>query len=198
MRIPITLLLLAVASPTEEKGDVSEAQPQAEVWRAEHRTIDLHQHISGTTQHISRAVKIMDAVGIGIAVNLSGGTVTRPKPDEPSEFERTKAIADTLFPGRFLYYMNLDYAGLNEPDFAERAVKQIEGGHRLGAAGFKEYKRLGLFLRDAKGKLLKVDDPKLDGMWERCGELPCPCPSTSPIRRHSGRLTTRRTSAGRN
>jgi predicted TIM-barrel fold metal-dependent hydrolase len=173
MRIPITLLL-AVALPAAEKCEVSEAQRQAEVWRAEHRTIDLHQHINGTTQHISRAAKIMDAVGIGIAVNLSGGTVTRPKPGEPSELERTKAIADTLFPGRFLYYMNLDYAGWNEPDFAERAVKQIEEGHRLGAAGFKEYKRLGLFLRDAKGKLLKIDDPRLDGMWERCGELHMP------------------------
>ena len=49
---------------------------QAAQWRAEHRTIDLHQHISYTTQHLTRAVKIMDAAGLGIGVNLSGGTVT--------------------------------------------------------------------------------------------------------------------------
>jgi len=53
-------------------------------------------------------------------------------------------------------------------------VKQIEEGHRLGAAGFKEYKRLGLYLRDKEGKLLKIDDPKLDAMWKRCGELNMP------------------------
>ena len=35
-------------------------------------------------------------------------------------------------------------------DFSQRAVKQVEEGHRLGAAGVKEYKRLGLFLRDGK------------------------------------------------
>ena len=175
MRIPINLLILAVVVPAAaENSNLSESQRQARAWRAQHRTIDLHQHINGTTQHLSRAVKIMDAVGIGIAVNLSGGTVTRPRADEPSEFERTKAIADALFPGRFLYYMNLDYAGWDEPDFAGRAVKQIEEGHRLGAAGFKEYKRLGLFLRDGKGQLLKIDDPKLDAMWERCGELHMP------------------------
>ena len=150
------------------------ASSEAEAWRAEHRTIDLHQHVDGTTQHIARAVKIMDAVGIGIGVNLSGGTVTRPDPGVPSEFERNKALADQLYPGRSLLYMNLDYAGWDEPDFPERAAKQIEEGHRLGAAGLKEYKRLGLFLRDRNGKLLKVEDPKLDPVWEKCGELGMP------------------------
>ncbi|HEY5915391.1 MAG TPA: amidohydrolase family protein [Verrucomicrobiae bacterium] len=143
-------------------------------WRARHRTIDLHQHIDCTTQHLARAVRIMDAAGVGVIVNLSGGTVTRGKDDGPSEFERGKGLAETLFPGRFVTYMNLDYSGWDQPDFPEQAVKQVEEGHRLGAAGFKEYKRLGLYLRDGKGQLLKIDDPKLDPMWERCGELGMP------------------------
>src|SRR5206468_4908403 len=33
---------------------------------------------------------------------------------------------------------------------------------------------LGLYLRDGAGKLLKIDDPKLDPVWERCGELNMP------------------------
>jgi predicted TIM-barrel fold metal-dependent hydrolase len=155
----------------------SQAAPDAQFpdqWRKEHRFIDLHQHINGTTQHLARAVKIMDAVGLGIGVNLTGGTTTRGTNGGPSEFERNKALADQLYPGRFLHYMNLDYKGWDQPDFSERAVKQIEEGHRLGAAGFKEYKRLGLYLRDGAGKLLRIDDPKLDGVWKRCGELNMP------------------------
>jgi predicted TIM-barrel fold metal-dependent hydrolase len=50
----------------------------------------------------------------------------------------------------------------------------VEAGAKLGAAGFKEFKRLGLFLRDSKGKLLQIDDPKLDPMWKRLGELGMP------------------------
>jgi len=146
----------------------------AERWRAERRIIDLHQHINGTTQHLARAVKIMDAVGVGVGVNLSGGTVTPGTNGAPSEFERNKRRADTLFPGRFVHYMNLDYKGWDQPDFAERAVKQIELGHRLGAAGLKEYKRLGLYLRDGQGKPVKIDDPKLDPVWKRCGDLKMP------------------------
>src|SRR5881397_2190680 len=118
--------------------EVAGAQQQASVWRAEHRIIDLHQHIDCTTQHLARAVKIMDAVGLGVGVNLSGGYVTRTNNDAPSEFERNKQLADRLFPGRFLHYMNLDYRDWDAPEFSARAVKQIEEGHRLGAAGFKE------------------------------------------------------------
>ena len=169
----LVAMLFAIAISAAEQRP-SDAQQQTEVWRAEHRTIDLHQHINGTTQHVTRAIKIMDTVGVGIIVNLSGGTVTRPKPDQASEFERNKALADALYPGRFLQYMNLDYQGWDEADFAERAVKQIEEGHRLGAAGFKEYKRLGLTIRDRTGKAVKIDDPKLDPMWKRLGELSMP------------------------
>jgi predicted TIM-barrel fold metal-dependent hydrolase len=86
----------------------------------------------------------------------------------------TKAISDRLYPSRFLEYVNLDYADWDKPDFSARAVKQIDEGYRLGAAGFKEFKRLGLYLRDRAGKLIHVDDPKLDPVWKRCGELGMP------------------------
>ncbi len=153
---------------------VNAVRKQAEAWRSEHRTIDLHQHINYTTQHLSRAVRIMDATGVGLGVNLSGGTVTRGTNAAPSEFERNKTLADALFPGRFLHYFNLDYKGWDEPDFAERAARQVEEAHRLGAAGLKEFKRLGLYLRDGQGKLIKVDDSKLAAVWKRCGELGMP------------------------
>ena len=170
-------LIVAVSNnPCFGEDDVGLVRRQADQWRAEHRIIDLHQHINGSTQHLTRAVRIMDAVGvgIGIGVNLSGGTVTRGTNGGPSAFERNKELADRLYPNRFLQYMNLDFKGWDRADFAETAVKQIDEGHRLGAAGLKEYKRLGLSLRDGEGKLIKIDDAKLDPVWKRCGELNMP------------------------
>ncbi len=176
MRNSSMLLALVTAAVclAAGKNDLAETKRLADAWRAEHRIIDLHQHINATTQHVARAVKIMDAAGVGIGVNLSGGFVTRSKPDEPSEFERNKALMDAIAPGRFVQYMSLDYKGWDQPDFSERAAKQVEEGRRLGAAGFKEYKRLGVGLRDGQGKLIAVDDPKLDAVWKRCGELGMP------------------------
>jgi len=83
MKNGILLLALGIfpiiLSPCAHARDAVE---EASVWRAEHRIIDLHQHIDCTTQHLARTVKIMDAVGLGIGVNLSGGFV-KSRPDAP-------------------------------------------------------------------------------------------------------------------
>ncbi len=130
-------------------------------------------HIQADPEHFARAVKIMDAVGVGVGVELSGGTVTHAK-GQPSELEFTKAVADKEFPGRFVEYMNLDYSDWDAPDFARKAVAQVDEGARLGAAGLKEFKRLGLFLRDKRGALYKIDDARLDPMWHELGTLGMP------------------------
>ena len=152
---------------------IAAAAEPADTWRAEKRIIDMHVHLDGSAGGMARAAAILDRAGVGIGVNLSGGTVTH-KDGEASQFERVKALADGRHPGRFVHYMNLDFAGWDADDFSERAAKQVEEGRRLGAAGLKEYKRLGLFLRDGKKRLIKIDDPKLDAMWAKCGELGMP------------------------
>src|SRR5687768_14234137 len=167
MKPALLLLLSAVTALADTR--LGSDQTTAD-WRAEKRIIDLHQHINHTPEHLTRSIKIMDQSGIGVGVNLSGGTVTR-KDDAPSQFERNKKMADEMFPGRFVHYMNLDYTAWDEPDFPARAAQQIEEGRRLGAAGLKEFKRLGLNLRDKNKNLIKVDDPKLDPVWQKCGEL---------------------------
>jgi predicted TIM-barrel fold metal-dependent hydrolase len=133
----------------------------------------MHTHVAPEPDRMAQAIRVFDEVGIGVAINLSGGTVTHVA-GQLSPFERSKKLADERFPGRFLEYMNLDYSEWNMPDFPQRAVAQVEEGARLGAAGFKEFKRLGLFLRDNSDRLLKIDDAKLDPMWRRLGELGLP------------------------
>ncbi len=144
-----------------------------ELWRKEKRIVDLHMHIDGSPERFDRAIKIMDRAGVGIGVNLSGGVVTH-KDGEQSEFEKVKGLADTKYPGRFVTYMNLDYSGWDDPGWSEKAAAQIVEGRRLGAAGLKEYKRLGLYLKDGKQSLIRIDDPKLDAVWGKCGELGMP------------------------
>jgi predicted TIM-barrel fold metal-dependent hydrolase len=160
-----------VAPPVPDEATV---RKEAAGWRASHLIVDLHEHVDVTPEHLARAIRIQDAVGIGLAVNLSGGYVTRQPGRAQSEFQAGKALTERLYPGRFVQYMNLDYSDWDKPDFSDRAVGQVEEAVRLGAAGFKEFKRLGLYLRDGKGQLIKIDDPKLDPVWKRLGELGMP------------------------
>ena len=174
MKFPAVARWFALALALGLTGQAADRRPSLpEQWRQEHRIIDLHQHVNGTEEHVRRWLRIMDRVGVGVGVNLSGGTVTA-KPGELSAFERTQALTERLAPGRAVLYFNLDYTGWDQPGFAERAIEQVNRAHALGAAGLKEYKRLGLFLRDQQGQLIRIDDPRLDGVWKRCGELGLP------------------------
>ena len=144
-----------------------------EIWRQQGRIMDVHQHAGGQKEQFDRAVRIMDRAGVGTGVMLGSGSVTK-KDGAPSDFEKVKTLADEHFPGRFLHSMILDYNGWDSPDWSAKAVQQLEEGRRLGSAGLKEFKRLGLFLKDAQGKLIAIDDPKLDPVWQKCGELDLP------------------------
>jgi predicted TIM-barrel fold metal-dependent hydrolase len=143
------------------------------VWRRERRIIDLHQHIETSPERFNRAVGILDRAGVGLGVILGAGTVTAGE-GETSAFEKSRRMAESLYPGRFMHHMLIDYSGWDDPGWSDRAVAQIDRGHELGAAGLKEFKRLGLFLKDSSGALIKIDDPKLDPVWRRCGELGMP------------------------
>src|SRR5687768_9557576 len=174
-RVPFACLAVCLAFTLRAAADeIVEVRKQADQWRAEHRLIDLHQHVAATPEHLARAVKILDSVGIGVAVSLGSGSVTPGPNGEPSGFEQAKKLTDDLHPGRFVHYMILDYKGWDDDDFSDRAVKQIEESHRLGAAGLKEFKRLGLYLRNKHNKIILPDDAKLDPVWKRCGELGMP------------------------
>lgn len=178
----LSLALILVASDWSGGRMLTAAEPlphpladamSPDVWRREKRIIDLHQHIEPRPERFDRAVGILDRAGVGIGVVLGAGAVTH-KPNEPSAFETAKRVADETHPGRFVNSMLIDYAGWDEPGWSEKAAQQVEEGHALGAVGLKEFKRLGLFLKDKSGQLIKIDDPKLDAVWKKCGELGMP------------------------
>jgi hypothetical protein len=152
--------------------------PEADAWRTQHRLVDVHLHVEPTEERYARATKILDEAGIGFGLNLSGGTVTRTSEasqrDGKSEFERHKELVDRLHPGRYGLAMNFDWSDYDAPDFAQRAAQQIDDGVKQGALALKEFKRLGLYLKDGAGKRIPVDTEKLDLAWERCGALGIP------------------------
>ena len=166
-------LLLVIASCSVAQSDPPEVQ--ANRWRERGAIIDLHMHLWMRKTALDRAVAVMDASGLGVGVNLSGGTVTRKSEGQPSAFERNVEFADRLHPGRFVHYMNIAWPASDGGwEWDEELRSQIDAGYAQGAAGLKISKRVGLYLRGPDGKAIPVDSPKLDAMWRRCGELGMP------------------------
>lgn len=129
------------------------------------RIVDAHTHIHAEKADL--AVQIMDRAGIDAAVVAEWYDGFGAKlEDHLRQFAR--------FGGRFIVFGNVDFSAIDSPDFARRAVQQLRRGVEAGMRGLKVYKDLGLSYRDASGRLLRVDDARLDPLWDAAGELGIP------------------------
>ena len=64
----------AAGGETDPRADAL----NADVWRREQRLIDVHMHVEGDPQRYERAVRVMNAAGIGVALELGSGTTLAP------------------------------------------------------------------------------------------------------------------------
>jgi uncharacterized protein len=74
---------------------------------------------------------------------------------------------------RMVYFPTPDFSDV-APGFAERMAEDLERKVEAGARGLKIFKGLGLRHKDADGNLIPVDDPRLDPLWAKAGELGVP------------------------
>jgi predicted TIM-barrel fold metal-dependent hydrolase len=78
------------------------------------------------------------------------------------------------YPKRFIVFTNIDFKGIGEAGWTENAVKKLEADVKAGASGLKIYKSLGFSVKDVFGKRVSVDDPRLDAIWAKAGQLKIP------------------------
>ena len=78
------------------------------------------------------------------------------------------------FPNRFAIFTNVDFSKMDEVGWTEKAVAKLaDDVKNHGAKGLKIYKNLGLTVKD-NNKLVSVDDPRINPIWAKCGELGIP------------------------
>jgi len=141
--------------------------PGEPVLKAKFPFIDVHGHqYRMPEQDLAPVVAAMDTLNMGIMVNLSGRSGEDLK-------KSVKNIADN-YPNRFVVFANIDFDGVGTPGWLENTVAQLEEDVKNGARGLKIYKSLGLRYTDKDGKRVAVDDPRLDPIWAKCGELGIP------------------------
>lgn len=141
--------------------------PQHPLKHARFPIIDVHSHQwIMPIQDLDKLVVEMDSLNMGVMVNLSG---FRGKFLEWSLDNVKKHYAN-----RFVVFMNINFEDLDEPGWADSTRAMMGQAVRMGAKGLKVYKGLGLTDKDSKGNRIPVDDPRLDPIWSRCGELGIP------------------------
>jgi predicted TIM-barrel fold metal-dependent hydrolase len=129
--------------------------------------IDVHNHLGGgkdrlTPERVKNYLAEMDAADVRTVVNLDGGWGQR--------LEETLVALDKAHPDRFLTFALLDFSDIDDENWSRREAKRLEESFKAGAKGLKLHKSLGLSYPYKNGKLMSVDDPKLDPVWEMCAK----------------------------
>jgi uncharacterized protein len=127
--------------------------------------VDIHCH---WTRGLDPAAMLsaMDSLNVRYAVNLSGGY-------GPACFEMLDKFAKPS-DGRLIIFANLDFAQIDDPQFGVKMVSFLEEAHQRGAMGLKIFKTLGLTVQDHDGKVVPIDDARLDPIWDACARLDMP------------------------
>ncbi len=174
-----SILCFAAPAIAQEKPDIRDLklrdwQPRSMmvtkttlVEKPMYAVIDIHNHLGSgkkflTPQRVEHYLKEMNEAGARSVVNLDGGW--------DDTLKETIAALDQAHPGRFYTFALLNFDGIDDPNWTSREKKRLEESFAAGARGLKIPKTFGLRYRYQSGKLMSVDDPKLDEIWETCGK----------------------------
>jgi predicted TIM-barrel fold metal-dependent hydrolase len=141
--------------------------PEHLLSRSKYPFIDVHSHHWGMgTMNLKELVDPMERMNMAVMVNLSGGNGER--------LNKMIRNIEANYPNRFLVFTNIDFDGIGDKGWSEKVIRQLEEDVKNGACGLKIFKSLGLRITDSAGNRVPVDDPRIDPIWEKCGELGIP------------------------
>jgi predicted TIM-barrel fold metal-dependent hydrolase len=148
--------------------------PRKQILKAKFPVIDIHFHFNSDfiTEEDKRVLapealmKSMDSIGVIMIVGNDG----------PNIEELIKRYHNK-FPDKFLNFTNI-LSGIpqkNTDEFLAKRPAEMERLVKMGLSGIGELpKELGLKMRDDSGKLIPADDPRLDPLYAKAGELGIP------------------------
>jgi predicted TIM-barrel fold metal-dependent hydrolase len=160
----------------EEYDPVSTLKvPEHKLTHSKYPFIDVHNHqYQMDNADLSKLIAQMDSLNMGLMVNLSGRGFSSNETESTKFFDNALANVQKSNPKRLALFTNLNFGDVNDKDWTAKAVKTLEDDVKKGARGLKIYKNLGFSVKDDKGKRVRVDDPRLDPIWAKCGELGVP------------------------
>ncbi len=140
---------------------------------ARYPVISIHEHLGAlfggdwATRPVADLLAAMDRAGIVTMVDLDGG--------QGDVLSRQVERYQVPHPDRVIVFAGLDYdAWARVPDFGELEAERLRDSAARGARGLKVWKLLGLRARDRSGRLVGIDDQRLDPLWRTAADLGLP------------------------
>jgi len=128
--------------------------PQIDIIKPRFPVIDIHNHLRRSLDDpalMDSYLEEMDKAGIWMCISLDGS-------GKEDLYLKHLEIANNTAPDRFSIFYRVN----------------LERAYDKGIRGLKISKALGLAVKDQTGRLVTVDDPRMDPVWAKCGELGIP------------------------
>jgi len=125
--------------------------------------IDIHNHL-GDLDKTKHYLAEMDKAGVWKCVSLDGKSAG-------DFYKEHLRVSHAVSKDRFLIFFRPDFSRIDEPNFGETEARRLEEAVHLGVRGLKIAKSLGLTIHDKSGQVVPVDDPRIDPIWAKCGDL---------------------------
>lgn len=159
---------VAMATATAEVSlPLGEFHPVSTLVHEEHlpqkprfTAIDYHNHLDALDP--VKVLKVMDACDIEHVVNITMKTGEAGL----KMLDKFKNASD-----RFSHIGWMDWSDVHHPEFVTRSLERLEQMAERGAVGIKFWKDFGLTLRDAEGRLIRVDDERYAPLFDKSAEL---------------------------
>lgn len=121
--------------------------------------IDAHLHLHGKDQAAFLRLAARD--------NVRALTINVDYPDFPPVPEQrqvARAVA-RAHPQQVAWVATFAADGFEAPGWTQATLASLDAARRDGAVGVKVWKNIGMALRDAKDRLVMVDDARFDGLF---------------------------------
>ncbi len=122
--------------------------------------IDVHAHI-----HTDN----LDFVALSQRDNfrfVNMAVWSNPDPDANREKHRTTFAQFAAYPDQTVPVVSFPLENWDDDDWTQQTIDYLRDAFDKGAVGVKVWKNIGMELRDRDGKLVMIDHPKFDAVFE--------------------------------
>ncbi|MGC1388078.1 MAG: amidohydrolase family protein [Steroidobacteraceae bacterium] len=121
--------------------------------------IDVHVHINSSDS------TLIDQAGLDRFRLLTINVDYSDFPPLAEQLRIAQAHAAN-HPALVAYAASFSMRGWDEPDWQQRVIRELDAAFAAGAVAVKVWKNVGMEFRDANGRLVMIDDPKFDPVFD--------------------------------
>lgn len=158
--IPFILVfwLFSCSSPSK-KEDTKEETISSARKQKDFKKIDFHTHYRYDREYLIPMLQEW---------NMQTVIIDVPKEDLVQNDTLWTALKEQYkkYPDQFFLCAGFESSNIDDPEFAQKIIAKLEDDFDNGARMVKVWKIHGMVTKDASGKYIQIDDPRIQPIWD--------------------------------